>query len=252
MSSFDPWSHYDIPHVSPSACNRFMSSPALYLQEYVFKKRSPVGPAAHRGSACELGIVAGLLGGKSVEECQNIALTHFDRLTALSPDPRKEKERAAVPKIVVKGIEELKGYGPPSSTQGEVRWVVEGLGVPFKGFYDMQWANHGIITDLKTTLALPSKISSSHARQVALYNAAAGDNYSARVTYVTPAKSATYQLENARDHMKSLERCALTIQRFLSLSRDKHELAALVIPDVDGFYYSDQQARQIAYEIWGI
>ena len=219
--TFDPWSHYDIKHVSPSACNRFMSSPALYLQEYVFKLRSPVGPAAHRGSSCELGIVAGLVQGKPLGECQNIALTEFDRLTALSPDPRKEKERGAVPKIVAMGIEELKGYGPPTSTQGEVRWHVDGLGVPFKGFYDMAWANHGIITDLKTTLALPSK-------------------------------SATYQLENARDHMKSLERCALTIQRFLSLSKDKYELASLVIPDVDGFYYSDPQARQIAFDIWGI
>ena len=249
---FNPFDHYDIGWLSPSACSRFMSSPAMYLQEYVFKQRGGVGAAAHRGTASEAGIVAGLARGASLEECQNVALTEFDRLTALTADPRREKERAGVPKIVEQGLKELGPYGKPTGTQGQMLHEVEGLLVPIKGFYDFLWEDKGILIDLKTTLALPSKISGSHARQVAFYKIALSDNLDARVSYVTPSKAATYQLENAREHYNSLVKCALTIQRFLSLSRDKHELAALVVPDPESFFLSDPRARQTAFEIWGI
>lgn len=250
--AFNPWSHYDIPHLSPSACNRFLSSPAMYLQEYVFKKRGGVGAAAHRGTAAEAGIAAGLSRNASLEECQDIALTEFDRLTALLADPRRDKERTGVPKIVEQGLKELKPYGVPTGMQGEMLHKVEGLLVPIKGFYDFLWEDKGILVDLKTTLALPSKISGAHARQVAFYNIALSDNLDARISYVTPAKAATYQLENAREHYNSLVKCALTIQRFLSLSEDKQELASLVLPDTEGFFLSDPRSRQAAFEIWGI
>jgi len=146
----------------------------------------------------------------------------------------------------------LSAYGKPTSTQGAIKYEVEGLAVPLIGFYDMEWENHGILIDLKTTHALPSKISTNHARQVALYCAARGDNLDARITYVTSKKSATYQLENKREHVKALETIALTIQRFLSISDDPKYLASLVVPDVDSFYFSDPLARQNAFNVWGL
>ena len=124
--------------------------------------------------------------------------------------------------------------------------------VPMIGFYDFEWANHGILTDLKTTHALPSKISTSHARQVALYVAARGSNLDARLTYVTSKKSATYHLENVAQHVLALEKIALTIQRFLSISDDPAELAAIVVPEVDSFYFADPMARKAAFDVWGL
>ena len=187
-----------------------------------------------------------------VEECKRVAVAEFDRLTALSTDPRREKERLAVEGIVEQGIQELKGYGPPSKAQGEVVYKVDDLPIPLRGFFDLLWDNHGILTDIKTTHALPSKISSSHAKQVALYRAASGDNFSARVTYVTPKKAATYELENPREHLEALVRTAQAADRFLSLSKDPKELAQLCIPDTDTFYFSDPVLRQAAFDIWGV
>ena len=120
------------------------------------------------------------------------------------------------------------------------------------GFYDFEWEHHGVLVDLKTTHALPSKISTNHARQVALYVAARGDNLDARITYVTSKKSATYQLENKREHVEALGRIALTIQRFLSITDDPYELASLIVPDVDSFYFGDATSRQQAFDIWGL
>lgn len=214
--------------------------------------RTQVGAAAFRGTAVEAGIVHGLMNDANLFECQAVAKKEFDKLSALSSDPRRDKEYAAIPEMVEQGLSELWPYGKPSSTQGKIEYQVEGLAVPLIGFYDLEWENHGVLVDLKTTHALPSKISTNHARQVALYVAARGDNLDARITYVTSKKVATYQLENKREHVKALERVALTIQRFLSQSDDPKELAQLVVPDVDSFYFNDPATRQAAFEIWGM
>ncbi len=248
----NPFEVHDIQHLSPSSCNLFTNSIAMFVLEKCMKKRSKVGAAAYRGTAVEAGVVEGLLNGTSDEECAALAKAEFDKLTALSGDNRREKEAGAIGDMVKMGLTELRPYGKPTSTQGKIEYKVEGLMVPMIGFYDIEWANHGILTDLKTTHALPSKISTSHARQVALYCAARGNNLDARLTYVTPKKAATYHLENVDQHVQALGRIALTIQRFLSISNDPAELAALVVPEVDSFYFADPMARKAAFDVWGL
>ena len=215
-------------------------------------KKSTVGCAAYRGSAVEHGLSQGLMHGASDEECVKAAGTEYWRLSALSSDPRREKEADAIPDMVRNALAELRPYGKPTSSQGFVEWKVDGLHVPLIGYYDFEWSQHNILTDLKTTHALPSKISVRHARQVALYNVARGGAIDARVTYITPKKSATYHLENAQEHARSLERIALAIQNFLSLSPDPVELSKYVVPDVDSFYFNDPITRQHVYEVWGM
>lgn len=245
----NPFENYELEHLSPSSCNLFVSSPAMFVLEKLLKKRSPVGAAAHRGSAVEDGVAASL-NGATAEEAVKVASDKFSVLTALSGDPRRDKEEAAVPEMVRVGIKELMPYGKPSSMQGKIEYKIDGLHVPMIGFYDFEWADHGILIDLKTTHALPSKISTNHARQVALYCAARGDNLDARLCYVTPKKSAVYHLENVRQHVEALGVIALTIQRFLSISKDPYELAGIVCPDVDSFYFADPLARQAAFDTW--
>jgi hypothetical protein len=212
-----------------------------------------VGPAAHRGTSVETGIAHGLMNpGASLEECVSMARQQFNKLVALSPDGRVEKEKAALPDMIKLGLEELRPYGVPSSTQGYIEYTLDGLHVPLIGYYDFEWEQRGVLIDLKTTHAIPSKISMPHARQVSLYKACRGDNLSARISYVSTKKTATYELENHRDHLRSIEKIALTIQRFLSISDDPQELAALVVPDVDTYHFSDPVFRQQAFEVWGI
>ena len=248
----NPFEVHGIQHLSPSSCNLFTNSIAMFVLEKCMKKRSQVGAAAYRGTAVEAGVVEGLLNGTSDEECAALAKAEFEKLTALSGDSRREKEAAAIGDMVKMGLAELRPYGKPTSTQGKIEYHVEGLMVPMIGFYDLEWANHGILTDLKTTHALPSKISTSHARQVALYCAARGNNLDARLTYVTSKKSATYHLENVDQHVQALGRIALTIQRFLSISDDPADLAAIVVPEVDSFYFADPMARKAAFDVWGL
>jgi len=247
----NPFERHGITHLSPSACNQFVGSPGSFILERLMKKRFGVGPAAHRGTAVEDGIVHGLLNGASVQECQDVAHEKFDKLTSLSTDPRIDKERAGLDGMVAQGLKELLPYGKPTSTQGKIEYAFEGVGVPFIGFFDIEWADHGVLTDIKTTHKLPSKISVNHARQVALYRAVRG-NADTRVTYVTPSKCATYALENPDAHVAALGKIGMTIQKFLSLSDDPKELASMIVPDFDSFYWSDPAARAEAYKVWGI
>lgn len=259
----NPFSAYGIAHLSPSTCNLFIGSQAAFVLDKCLKRKGQVGAAAHRGTSVEKGVVYGLETGVSDEECIRVANDEFWRLTALSSDPAREKEAAAVPEMVKIGLKELRGYGKPTSTQGKIEYHFDSIAVPFIGFYDVEWSNHNILVDLKTTHALPSKISTNHARQVALYAAAlagprsgadasSGNAIDPRVTYITPKKSATYRVENVSEHVASLERIGLAIQRFLSISTDPAELAKHVMPDVESFYFKDPMVRQAVFEIWGV
>lgn len=242
---------HGIAHLSASSINTFAAEPAIWIMERLLKKRGPVGCSAHRGTAGEAGIVHGLLNPKAeVAECQAIALAEYDRLTALSGDPKRIKEREALPGIVATGLAELRQYGVPDEVQKRIEVTLPDVPVPFLGFADIGWSAHGVTLDIKTQLRLNSEISTAHARQVALY--IHGTNREARVSYITPAKIGVYRLDNAADHIAALTNIAQRMERFLSISSDPAELAAIVVPDIESFYYADPTTRALARETYGL
>lgn len=251
MTANNPFAPHNIEHLSPSTCNLFESSPAAFVLSKLLKRGGSVGAAAHRGTSVESGIVHGLRYNAPDEDCIQIAKDEFWKLTALTNDPRREKESDSIADFVKVGLKELRPYGPPTETQGKIAFSFDEIAVPFTGYFDFVFEGN-ILIDLKTTHALPSKISEKHSRQVALYVASTGYKHEGRITYVTSKKSATYKLENVAEHVETIKRIGLTIQRFLSLSADPNELASYVIPDVSSFYFNDPEARQACWEIWGV
>jgi hypothetical protein len=236
---------------SPSSLNLFAASPAMWVLERVLGKRQPVGAPAHRGVAVEEGVAHGLKNPTAdPQEAINVALRKFDSITALSGDPRKAKYRATIEVMVLRALKELIPYGIPSATQRYVEWRPDGLKCPIVGYLDFAWDDHGVLTDLKTTERMPEHIKIAHARQVALY--ASSDNMQARVTYVTPTKTATYAAENIRAHREALFKMALTVERFVGLTSDPQELVGLVVPDLESFYWNTPEARQEAFNVWGV
>src|SRR5215207_4329287 len=242
-----------LSHYSPSSLGLFSASPALFVLEKVLGIRQPVGAPAHRGSAVEAGVSAGLFEpDRPVEDCVQIAKAKYAGLMALSGDPRREAYGADIPAMVASALEELRPYGVPTHAQTRVEWRPEGLKAPIIGYFDFVWEQHGILVDLKTTTRLPQEIKLPHARQVAFYLAATSDNVDGRLTYITPRKRATYRLENVHQHRDALHRVALACERFLALSDDPQDFIAITCPDVDSFYWNNPIARQLAYEHWRI
>lgn len=240
---------------SPSKLNLFCASPAMFTLQYVKGIEQVVGAPAHRGAAVEDGVTHGLthftpFDTGDFDECVKVALTTYDARTALSSDSRREKYRATIPDMVKTALDELLPYGRPTGMQGLVEWHPDGLQLPIRGYYDYQWDNHGILLDLKTSEKMPGEIKVAHARQVAHY--ATSDNIDARLVYVTPKRIEIFRLENVRAHREALVRIAATVEKFLALSDDPDELMARVAPDLDSFYWSTAEMRQIAYEQWRI
>ncbi len=236
---------------SPSSLNLFAAEPAMFVLERVLGIKQTVGVPAHRGVAVEDGVTAGLANlGAPLKACVDVAVTKYDALTAMTPDPRREKYRDTISDMVVAALVELREYGTPSSGQGFVEWRPDGIKMPIVGYYDYQWDRHGIIADLKTTERMPSEIKVTHARQVALY--APTNNYDARLIYVTPKKIEAYSLENIDAHRAALFNIAKRVENFLDLSDDPKFFLTITAPDVDSFYWASPQARQLAFDYWGV
>lgn len=243
---------HGMKHLSVSTLNLFQNATGLFIIEKLLGKRQPVGCAAHRGNAVEAGIVMGLNNPEAcLDDCIEHALKEFDRLSALCVDHNRDKERKGIAGMVSHGIGELGPYGKPSHCQREVLWTHPDIPLPVKGFIDLQWEDKGIITDIKTTFRVPSEISLTHARQVASYGFAVGNNVDLRLSYISDKKAVTYRLENREQHLAALVKVSQSLEKFLSISDDPRELAQYVAVDFSSFYWSDPAARQAGFEVWG-
>lgn len=253
----DGFALHGISHLSASQINTFCAAPALWVMERLCGVRAGggVGVAAHRGTAAEAGIEVGLFDHEApVEQCIDVALSRFDSLTAFKPGEYRDKERACIPGMVTVGLSELRQYGVPTKPddgrQHKIEVMLDGVSVPFLGFLDFVWDDHGIVVDLKTSGRLPSAISEAHARQGALY-AKAKSNYEVRFGYVTPKKVGVYRLEDVGEHLRGVVQIAQRMERLLRLSRDPMEIAGIMVPAFDSFYWSDPAVRQAGRDLYG-
>jgi len=258
----NPFERHGLGHLSASSLNLWAAEPALWIMERLLGRRSPAGISAARGKAVEAGVNIGLLDpALPVEACVAEAECAFDRETALNPDPRRDEERKKLPGYVRGALAELRQYGLPDADgyQGKVEIRLDDIAVPVIGFVDWRFSAHGLIVDLKTTERLPSAIGASHGRQGAVYAAAHG-NFGMRFAYAkpAPAKGDGRQVQvlemsgdDVRAHLAALRLIALSLGRFLALSHDARELAGLIVPDFDSFYWSDPTVRAGGRDVFG-
>lgn len=252
----DPFATHGIKHLSASSLNKWASQPAAWCLDYLLKRRLPVGASAHRGTAIEAGVSLGLFEPDTpVETCQAAALKEYDRLTALSGDPRRQSQREVVAPTVAIALAELRQYGIPTRPPGmQAQHKITndlGDGLPLLiGYLDFYWEQHGLVLDLKTTERVPSSISTPHARQGSGY--VAGTNMSCRFAYASPKRIAVYGLEDVPGHFAAMREIATRLRRFLALSSDPQELCGLLVPDVESFHWSDPQAQAVRKEVFRI
>jgi len=257
MNAFE---RHKINHLSPSSISAWINAPSLWVLEKLLGHRGSMGAAAHRGTATEAGVSAGLFDPSlSVEECAAIAIPAFDRLTALSGDPKRETERAVIPGMIKQGLT-LREHGAPirpneparygSGEQHKIEINVEGVSVPIIGYLD--WLYPTEIIDLKTTMRVPSAMSDTHLRQAAVYKTAHMERR-VRFFYCSDKKAEKHTLtrEQYDAAMREIVCASQRLERFLALSDDPYELAAIVPHSSDSFYFNDPATKAKAVEIYG-
>ena len=251
MNSFE---RHNIAHLSASQINSWINPPSLWLLEKLLGFRGAMGCAAHRGTATEAGVSAGLFDHSlDVEACTAVAMPIYDRLTALSADPKRDSERAVIPGMVAQGLA-LRSHGAPirpnSGDQHKVEIRLEGVPVPVIGYLDWLYADE--ILDLKSTLRVPSAMSETHLRQASIYKTAHMDRR-VRFFYVSDKRSEKHTLtrEQYDVAIRELTQAAQRLGRFLALSGDPHELAAIIPHSSESFYFNDPQTKAKAVETYG-
>ena len=255
-----PFERHGIEHLSASSLNLWSAQPALWIMERLLGRRTPPGIPAARGKAVEHGVHLGLTNPLlSIEECIEGAEREFIRQTALSTDPRREDERKKLAGWVRGALSELKQYGTPDGYQEKIEVHLDEVAIPLIGYIDWRFSNHGLIVDLKTTERFPSQIGDAHGRQGAVYASAHG-NFGMRFAYAKPAPGKTdkrqvtvYEMsgDDIGRHLSALRTIALSLGRFLAISDDSRELAGLIVPDFDAFWWSDPSARAAGREVFG-
>lgn len=244
---------HGLTHLSASQLNTWINAPSFWLLEKLLGFKSVMGCAVHRGAAVETGVSLGLFEPQASDEtCIDAALLAYDRKVALNPDERREIERNAIPGMVREGLA-LREHGlpiRPNDFQHKVEVRLEGVSVPIIGYLD--WLYAGEVLDLKTTLRVPSAMSEPHIRQAAVYKTAHFDKR-IRFFYVSDKKSAKHTLtrEQYDAAMRQITCAAQRLERFLSLSNDKEELAAIIPHSSESFYWGDPSAKARALEIYG-
>ena len=143
-------------------------------------------------------------------------------------------------------IDENFTYKNLEQYQEKVEVQFEDMPIPFMGYIDFRFKNK--IVDLKTTTRMPSKPTEAQMRQMAFYSMAYPSN-SVYLFFATPKDYKKFTLKNLSVYKKQLKKVAFSIQRFLSISDDKHELASLVYPNFDSWTWSGRLKAE-AKKIW--
>jgi hypothetical protein len=243
--SNNPFAAHGINYLSPSSINTYINDMPMWIARYLFGIKSPSGASAVRGIAQEFALADkyekgtfdfNLLDVKFMSLCSESGIDLGDIKTA------KEKKLL---KDFGTIIDENFKYKNLVSYQEKVEVPIDDMPVPIMGYIDFRF--NDAIVDLKTTTRMPSKPTEAQKRQMALYSMAYPKN-SVDLFFASPREHKKFTLKNLSAYKKQLVKVALSIQKFLSISNDKHELASFVYPNLDSWMWSG--IREEAKKIW--
>tara|TARA_R100000388_G_scaffold33067_1_gene25775 strand:+ start:245 stop:985 length:741 start_codon:yes stop_codon:yes gene_type:complete len=242
----NPFKVHNINYLSPSSINTYINDKSQWIMRYLFGIKSFSGASAMRGIALE----------HVLAEKQEKGFFDFDMLDTKFvglcgeagidlQESRTEKERKSL-QSYGKILDEKFKYKKLEDYQKKVEVQLDDLPIPIIGYIDFLFDN--TIVDLKTTSRIPSKPTEAQKRQMALYSMAYPDK-KVDLFFASHKDSKKFSLRSLSAYKKQITKVAFTIQRFLSLSEDKHTLAQYEYPNTDSWMWSDKMKKE-AEKIW--
>ena len=246
MRSNNPFNAHNINYLSPSSMNTYISDMPMWVARYLFGIKSGSGAGAIRGIVQESVLANKYETGKFDFDLLDMEfLTLCAESNIDSADVKVEKERKLL-RNFGEVIDNNFKYKNLEKYQEKVEVKFEDMPIPVIGYIDFRF--EGKIVDLKTTKRMPSKTTEAQRRQMELYSMEYTNN-SVDLFFATPKEHKKFTLKNLSVYEKQLKKVAFSIQKFLSISDDRHELASLVFPNYDSWTWSDKLKRE-AKKIW--
>ena len=260
---------FGLDTVSPSTINEWISyRPRFVLRKIYGYKDLPTSCAMERGNQSEYAVKLILQDNVDTDEAIELALKNFDE--ACTPNMKDyDYERLCIPSIVMGTVKEINwNFGEIVSFQEEIKGKLSEYN--YRGFTDFVLKDkqgNKCIVDLKTAKRKPSKLSSSHARQISLYSHAL--DCEAQLLYIVPHKQTDRKTKQVsiksteaiwwditkEDKQKYLDECEEVLRvmdMVLYNCNDKKEVAELCYPNIDDFYWDSPQILKIRKEIWNV
>ena len=234
---------HGIDHLSASNINLWANAPDVWVMQYLYGKRTAMGPAPWRGICVEDAVVEILLGGKETEALDRAMEKFNSRFMIADEAIAREADRIA-PMVQI-AVAELQQYGKPEFPEDERQEKIsitakgDGWAIPVIGFLDLVYPNHGLVIDLKTTGRIPSAMSAEHQLQRAIYAKAKG-NMAVKFLYVSEKKASL--LEDG-DPAELLAQAKVQINRMEAFLRtlDKEQARAIVPLAPSSFYWKGSE-----------
>ena len=247
MLSNNPFAVHGINYLSPSSINTYINDNALWVARYLFGVKSSSGASAVRGIATEAALADKY--EKKTFDFKYLDM-HFMSLCAESGIDLGDTKTAKEKKLLEgfgKVIDENFNYDNLEAYQEKVSVQLDDLPVPIIGYIDFRFADK--IVDLKTTTRMPTRPTEAQKRQMALYSMAYPKS-SVDLFFASPKEHKVFTLKNLSAYKKQLTKVAFGIQKFLSVSNDKHEIASLVYPNLDSWLWTGM--KEEASKIWSL
>ena len=248
MRSNNPFKAHGINYLSPSSINTYINDTPMWVARYLFGVKSAGGASAMRGIAEEFALSHKFESGTFDF---NLLETKFMSLCAEASidlgDIKVEKERNNLDKYGTI-IDNNFNYKDLENYQEKVEVIIDDLPVPIIGYIDFRFK--GKIVDLKTSVRIPNNPTEAQKRQMALYSMAYPKNC-IDLFFASPKEHKIFTLKNLTEYKKQLKKVAFGIQKFLSISEDRHELASFIYPNLDSWMWTGDMKKE-AKKIWSV
>ena len=246
---------HGIKHSSISQINKWIGCPSAWVSHYLFNNKGGASPAMWRGIFTEQAVADTITGKMPIDNAIAKAVNDFDNKTMMEFDDGSSiKERSNIQPMTELAVEALEPYGvpdfPEDGDQHRVSMKAKGENwdIEFMGFIDFKFPEHGLIVDLKTTMRMPSIMSTEHQRQRAFYQKSSG-NTAVKFLYVTPKKCEMKEDGDADELMTEIKAHLTRQEAFLRLG-DKELLRSIVPVDPSSFYWrGDEEVRKELFNI---
>lgn len=259
---------------SPSRLNSFKNFPCGFVLRYIYEYDFPANEKMVRGSAIEHGIhyylsnqnekaeLVNNINQSLYGEAKRTMFNYYDDGTKFVLDQDKaEKERSMLePSFNIALnclLDDNITFKSSQYITSQMEVSTEILGVPFRGYVDFVFESEQLVTviDLKSKSRLQKN--RSDILQQAIYKKALREKYKDKAVdvsmlIVTPKKYEIVDILNTEKEMKEIEMSLISLANMMKICKTKDNVASLITPNLDDWYWSDKDKVLAREEIWGI
>ena len=259
---------------SPSRLNSFKNFPCGFVLRYIYEYDFPANEKMVRGSAIEHGIhyylsnqnekaeLVNNINQSLYEEAKRTMFNYYDDGTKFVLDQDKaEKERSMLePSFNIALnclLDDNITFKSSEFVTSQMEVTTEILGVPFRGYVDFVFESEQLVTviDLKSKSRLQKN--RSDILQQAIYKKALREKYKDKAVdvsmlIVTPKKYEIVDILNTEKEVKEIEMSLISLANMMKICKTKDNVASLITPNLDDWYWSDKDKVLAREEIWGI